>query len=347
MFNPQGNDNLPQMTFLIGMGRSGTTLLTNMLNSNPNIVSSPENEFMLFAYQSFATKDFTSESVVDSFLSLFEFEYNKVTSIWTPSPELRLDIKNLKNKNFANVCKLVYLNYPLANKSKSQVTCLVDKNPVYSLYLDKIAKVFPDACYIVLVRDFRDNILSRKKYAESRSSIFGLALAWNFYYQQIFKKIKQHNLRYKVVKYEDLVANSEQELKGLCSFINVPYVPEMLNFQELSKKMKQHAKLNASDVVYNKISKMHSNIDAEVNQNRVKAYEKELNDSEISILNYLCAEYGKFFGYLPKDASEKVFLSWRLKKIFYKLVIRVFHLYRSLYYSIPVSWRVQFLKKKT
>src|SRR5205085_5395989 len=101
-----------------GMHRSGTTLLTNMLNSNPEVISTPENEFVLFTYRSFLNADFSDAKTLDAFLDVFNSDFNKEMSIWKPVPEVKADINKLAVKNFQNVCKLVYLNYPFAEKNK-------------------------------------------------------------------------------------------------------------------------------------------------------------------------------------------------------------------------------------
>jgi hypothetical protein len=337
---------LPQMAFIIGIGRSGTTLLTNMLNSNPEVLSTPENEFILFSQSSFSDKDFNDAEVINAFINMFGFEYNKVTSIWKPSAELRNDIFNLEEKTFANVCKLVYLNYPIGGKIRTKVKTIVDKNPVYSLYLNNISRIYPSARYIVLTRDFRDNALSRKKYAHRKTSVFELAVSWNYYYENLFKTIKKVNLEHKIVRYEDLVSDSENVLKEICDFLQVTYSAEMLNFQDLSRKIKKHVKESASEKVFSKISKMHSNLETEVNQNRVKAYEKELSAQETAILEYVCEDYGKKFGYLDQEKSITKEPFWNLRKQFNYLFLRSYYTCMNVYYSLPVSYRLRFLKKK-
>jgi hypothetical protein len=345
--NRTEKDNLPKMAFIIGMGRSGTTLLTNMFNSNPQVVSTPENEFIVFAHQSYLNKDFNKKEVAGSFIELLSYDYSKVISVWQPSAKLKNDIAELHEKTFGNVCKLVYLNYPFAGKDKNDIRCIVDKNPVYSLYLSKLQQVYPKAKYIVLTRDHRDNILSRKKYSDSKRSIYEFAVSWNYYYERIFADLKKYDLDHYLVRYEDLVADPVATLKGLCKYLEIDYSDSMLEFQDLSKKIKAHVKENADDTVYEKVSRMHSNLDNNVNLKRVNAYKNELSEEEIGSINYVCAAYALKFGYLNKEEAEKIKpkLSWILNKMKYELIIRAYYSMKEMYYKMPVSFRIKGLKK--
>ncbi|HKC68558.1 MAG TPA: sulfotransferase [Bacteroidia bacterium] len=341
----QNNNKLPEIAFIVGMGRSGTTLLTNILNSHNNLISTPENEFMLFTYSSFRHKKFNSLPTIQSFITIFNYNFNKESSIWKPLPKLKQDIITLNNKNFGNVCKSVYVNYPFI-KDKQNITCIIDKNPIYSLYINKLNKVFPSAKYIVLVRDFRDNILSRKTHAKSKSSIFDLANSWNFYYEKIFSDLKKNKLNYHLIRYEDLVSHPKETLTTLCQFLEIDYSNTMLGFQGLSTEMMQHVKLNEGQQAYKEITQMHANLKNQINATRVRAYEQELSTNEITISNYICNKLGKEFNYIAKGPTE-VELAWRLHKMFSQLKIKIYYLWRSIYYSLPISIRLLFLNKKT
>lgn len=340
------NNKSPDIAFLIGMGRSGTTLLTNILNSNPEVIATPENEFLLFTYQSFLKADFKKEKTVRKFIDIFGLNFNKVISIWQPNiKNLQKDISLLPIKTFPYICKSVYLNYPFI-KDKIKIKCIVDKNPSYSLHIDKIANIYPDAKYIVITRNFKDNILSRKKYAQNKNSIYDLAVAWNFYYSKIFKSLHKNNLNYHLIKYEDLVTDTHTTLLNLCKYLNIDYTEDMLHFQQLSKQMKAHARKNTSSEIAERIEKMHSNLDNDINTSRVKAYEKELTTEEIKILNYICGQQGAKLGYEKSHDSSKIKINRLFKYSISFFKIRIYHVWISLYYKLPVWLRVSFLNKK-
>lgn len=336
---------LPNIAFIVGMGRSGTTMLTSMLNMNEQIIATPENEFILFSGSSFATKDFTKSSTVKSFSKIFDYNFNNVINIWKPM-NLKDSIEQLSHRSYADICKLVYLLYPLANKKITNVKWVIDKNPSYSLHIKFLQKLYPKAKYIILTRDYRDNILSRKKYSDKDSTIYKLAASWNYYYDEIFKAVSKYNLSARIIRYEDLVQNPEKTLTDICTFLGVEFNEEMLNFQGFSKVIKEHAKTTLSESKFEKISNMHSNLDSAVNTERMQAFKNELSPEDIGILDTLCYKHGAKFDYTLFHENHKK--QSFAQKIIYKFALFqiVLHKYLSnLYYKIPVSVRLIFKEK--
>ncbi len=320
------------------MGRSGTTLLTNMLNSNPHIIATPENEFLLFSFHSFFKKDFNNQITVNAFTDLFNYKFSKVVSVWKPSSSLTTDISILKKKTFENICKLVYLNYPIANKNKETTKFVVDKNPVYSLHLNILNRVYPKARYIVLTRDPRDNALSRKTYGNKKESVFLLAASWNYFYEKIFSGIKKHKLDHIVIRYEDLVSHPEDTLRKICSHLSIEFSHDMLNFQELSQKISDHAKQTLTTKTYEKISSMHSNLKKDVNTNRINAYEQGLNEKEIKVIEHFCKPYATLFNYTIAN-TNRINIIWKINYACSRLKLIVYYSLKALYYKLPVKLR--------
>jgi hypothetical protein len=333
------SSSLPQIAFIVGMGRSGTTLLTNMLNSNAEVIASPENEFIIHSFREFEHKDFSDPAVVDAFIAMFERNFNRVISIWKPRAELRKDIAALDDKCFANVCKMVYLNYPLSEKDKTKVKWVIDKNPFYSLHIDTLHRLFPDAKFIVIARDYRDNIISRKKYSDETVPLHKLAAHWNYFYEEIFHSLKKNNLPHHFIRYEDLASDPVNALKAVCRYLNIEYSDQMLQFQELSKKQKQHAAENVSREKNEKIQRMHSNLEKAVNTERVNAFVNELDPSEIALLDYACADLAGRFGYRKFDQAVRVSFANRISYRFSRFKTGIFRIWNRIRYRLPASFR--------
>ncbi len=331
------------MTFIVGMGRSGTTMLTNMLNLNPEVIACPENEFVMYAFSDFKNKNFSDEKVISEFVNLFEFKFSKIISFWKPGIELKQLIMFLKDKSYANVCKQVYLSYPFIKNDINSVSCIIDKNPIYSLYLDNLNAIFPNSKFIVLTRDYRDNVLSRKKYSDRHTSIYILGASWNYFYKRIFKSIKKNNLNHYILRYEDLVENPSASLQQVCTFLEIEFSDKMLHFQDLAKDIKQYIKENLNENDFNKLNTMHSNLEQTISNKRVAAYKNEFTENEIQILDTICDNFGKKFNYLSNSKSIKS-LEFTLKLIASTCKIRVYYFLHALLLKMPIKYRLIFSK---
>lgn len=329
------------MTFIVGMGRSGTTMLTNMLNLNPNIIACPENEFVMYAYTDFKNKDFNDKKIVNHFINLFEGKFSKIISFWKPGNQLPNLITTLHDKTYANVCKQVYLSYPFAQKDIDLVNCIVDKNPIYSLYLNELNAIFPNSKYIVLTRDYRDNAISRKKYSDKNTSLYTLGASWNYYYEHIFKSIKKNNLNYYLLRYEDLAENPSDTLQKLCHFLNIKYSENMLHFQELAKDIKKYVKENLDEKDFQKLNTMHSNLEKTISKDRIEAYKNELTAEEIEILNTICYKHGKEFNYIiNKTNKQSVIIRFNL--ILSNVKVRMYYFLHKYLLKLPIKYRLYF-----
>ena len=87
-----------------------------------------------------------------------------------------------------------------------------------------------------------------------------------------------------LVKYEDIINNTNETLKKICNHLNVDYCEEMnknINTLFLDEKTKEH----------------HENIDKKINKESLDKYLEELHKDEIDSLKYLLRDVIEFFGY--------------------------------------------------
>jgi hypothetical protein len=222
----------------------------------------------------------------------------------------------------------------------------VDKNPVYSLHTSTLHELFPDAKYIILVRNYKDNVSSRKKYAYKPISVFELGVSWNFYYQAIFKTAAQYKLKIQILRYEDLVSAPKETLQKMCAYLDIDFKEDMLNYKEKAGEMKKHLKENTSGEKFDKVMQMHGNLENDVNTTRVNAHERELSEGENLILDYICYDAAKQFSYVNEKNKPTGKVSWRFRKAYYGIKMQMYLLKQKVYYNLPVSIRLNFLKKK-
>jgi hypothetical protein len=108
-----------------------------------------------------------------------------------------------------------------------------DKTPEYVEFMRPIGRTLPEAHFVHVIRDGRDVAVSRIKWRQQRSGktppIRRLAKRWQKAITVARKQSKRLN-HYTEVRYEDLVAEPEQALRGICEFIELDFDPAMLDY---------------------------------------------------------------------------------------------------------------------
>ncbi|HEU5399482.1 MAG TPA: sulfotransferase [Gammaproteobacteria bacterium] len=200
--------------FLVGFPRSGTTLLDQILSSHPRIAVLEERGVLLPALQEFAG----DEAGIARLMSL---------------DAAGRDARKQRYLQLAGQA----LGRPLEGR------LLVDKLPLYTLFMPVIRRLFPDARFIFAVRDPRDVVLSCFMHAfglnEAMRHFLTLEGSADFYAAVMdvgiaaIEKMPDQALR---LDYEALVDDPEAQGRRLCAFLGVEWEPGMLRFYDTAKK---------------------------------------------------------------------------------------------------------------
>src|SRR5688572_10251408 len=169
------------MIFIVGMGRSGTTLLRTIMDAGEECVFASESKIIIHLKQKYNHKKYWSEELLEEFLTDLYKEIKFRSSWGITKEELRVKFSELplEKINFPLLCKVIYLSYP-SLYPKNKIRVIGDKNPTYSIFIPELMEIFPDARFIHLIRDYRDCILSNKKLFK-RQSLFALSQLWKIY----------------------------------------------------------------------------------------------------------------------------------------------------------------------
>lgn len=107
----------------------------------------------------------------------------------------------------------------------------VEKTPLHVRIVERAFETLPDARVIFMVRDGRDATVSmRKRYGNFERGLKRWVDDNRFALQWMDDK------RVMILKYEDLVKNSEQVLSHICDFIGEKFEEEMLSYHERSER---------------------------------------------------------------------------------------------------------------
>ena len=221
--------------FIIGVHRSGTTLLRYMLSSSPRIYIPPESDFIPRFFLRKPAGPLT-EKDVGRILDVIFKEY-RFAKEWRQEPPTAETI--LREMDAPTPAAFLNALYSLYARQYGAVRW-GDKTPIYASYVDLIHQIFPQAQFVHLIRDGRDaalSMLEKWEREEIHVDIYFAARNW-------VRRIRAAQdaatrlgpERYYELYYEDLVRVPEQELRHLCRFLAEPYVPEMVEQQRLARE---------------------------------------------------------------------------------------------------------------
>jgi Flp pilus assembly protein TadD len=198
--------------FLLGFFRSGTTLLEQVLQSHPDIVTLEERDVLAHTAERYLTR----RDGVATLAALSGDELAAARSdYWQRVGKLGLEVSG---------------------------KVMVDKNPLNTLKLPLIAKLFPEARIIFALRDPRDVVLSCfRRHFEINAAMYELltleGAASTYAAVMNVAEVTRAKLPLFVHehRYERLVEDFEGCVANVCTFIGVSFREEMMKFHLTAK----------------------------------------------------------------------------------------------------------------
>lgn len=210
--------------FALGHVRSGTTMLRAMLDSHPELAVPPESYFVVPVL---ATAENTGAPLdIDAFAA--RVRRDRYFADWALAPDALESLReDPRVRTTADAIAGLYARYA-ASRGKTRYA---DKTPSHLLDVPLLARQFPAARFVHLVRDGRDVV------ASVLTMNFGPAefadAVWSWRRRVLGAHAAGTALgpdRYRVVRYEDLVADPEGTLREISAFFDLPYDPAMLEY---------------------------------------------------------------------------------------------------------------------
>lgn len=204
---PTGASQPVNHVFLLGFPRSGTTLLEVVLEGHPDVVSLEENELLIDAVREFMRG---------------------------PSD---LDRLMLAPAASLEPLRAAYWQLVAAAGVDAAGKVFVDKHPLNTLKLPLIARLFPQAKILFACRDPRDVVLScfRHRFQMSAPifellSLEGAARYYDAVMALAVCLTSALKLNMCLVRHEDVVTEFAREMKRVCAYLNLEWVPAMGDF---------------------------------------------------------------------------------------------------------------------
>jgi LPS sulfotransferase NodH len=314
---------------ILGMGRSGTTLLLNMLHAHSQVAAPPESYFSLHLYKKYRDVTKWDDQIFKNFISDVNID-RPFRLVWKTSlRQIRDSISRLEPiRNYSDACNAVRLAFE--NQFNLPVEVIVDKNPMYSWFIDWQLNIHPKAKIIHLTRDPRGVVHSHFRTFGSKN-ISWLSHQWNNHQKQI-KLLEKQSVDYIHVRYEDLTTEPGSTLKNIASFLNVDFEEQMLDHQ--TNVDKRFSYEFGTD--FNK----HAHLRQQLNPSIGHQWQKELDKQQISRINSICGPIAQNFGYDLAYSQPSADHWARMQVQGYNRLLR-------LYFDMPLTMRKAFLGLKS
>lgn len=284
--------------FIVGVGRSGTSLLQSMLHSHPYVKFLPETQFLrnyVLTKKKINSSKFHEFIAADLKFDRYKVQLSELSDTSTPMKTYESIVKSYKCQTS------VYIG---------------EKDPRVLDYMQELKEHFPNAKVLHIIRDPRDVVLSRTKAEWSRK--------WPFYLHSYLynaqlergRSIGRSNFKqnYKELYYEDLIERPKATLQDICDFLNVSYHPEMLNFGEHAKELVDKNELSWKKETFGPL----------LNKNKGK-WKKELNCYQLGLIQNSCRDIFKKHPYRMEKINLNILNTFkvnlhRLGSMIFKLI---------------------------
>lgn len=323
--------------FILGRPRSGTTLLRTLLDVHPQVNIPLENSGMIHLYFKYRkVRHWKNENLQEL---LVDFRNQKFIESWNldwESIEAFLDQGREAHLAFHEVIKIFYFHYS-SEFQKEDFICLGDKSPLNSLYSRELSRIFPEARFIHLVRDYRANLASMSKHDVFSPSRTVMLMQWKKSLQQIRQLVSRQPERFLEIRYEDLVMDPVNTYEKVCDFLQLRFSAELLDPQYRKQAIRK---------IYNTtfLDQWQPGLSGRISTAHIHKWEYELEDKSIRLADYIAGKMGLNFQYKPVNQRFGFFftLASELKKLFFHLN----EMNRYFYDRLPYRWKDRIKNRK-
>jgi hypothetical protein len=211
--------------FVVGHGRSGTTLLRLMLDAHPALTIPPETQFLPQLIEVSKAPGATAQSVADVLVGHRRWE-----DFGIPADQMRATFAEIQPFDLTEAVRAFYRTYADAQGKPRWG----DKSPGYGWTMRPIDNLLPEARFIHLIRDGRDVTLSLMAKKEDPPPAARQARHWRKRVNQTRRQGSQVR-HYMELRYEELLEDPETQLREICEFVELDFDPVMLSYHETAK----------------------------------------------------------------------------------------------------------------
>ncbi|MFK8021746.1 MAG: sulfotransferase [Pseudomonadales bacterium] len=288
--------------FIFGCGRSGTSLLSRMISSHPNLTVPLESHI------------FNSFSALEGYYGDLSQRPNRLRLIedilstqaiqgWQLEASIDDIERCVKSPDLGGVFDAIMQSWT-SSKNKKRWG---EKTPRHVFHWDDIHRHYPNAKIVHIVRDGRDVALSFMDARFGPKTSYMGAVYWKHYLQKV-RQLQVAESNVLEVHYEDLLADPETTLTAVCEFLGEEYSDDMLRFYDNS-------------LLYTTDSRNRVNLQSALMQSNTCKWRDQFSDADLERFEAVAGDELRLCGYeltseekLPQSSTteylyQKYFIS--------------------------------------
>lgn len=266
--------------FIVGMPRSGTTLIQGILCNTGEYFPMPETHFFVRAIYGLPEVNLSKKDrkrIQHKLLKKSRIKLNK------RFPENLTTIKDI-------------FEYVIDQFNPEGTRTFLEKTPRHIFFYSKILEYYPDAKFICMIREPKNVVSSQLTNSPKKNkSVIRLSLLYN----KIAAAIGEirHNKNTFLIKYEDLTTETELILKDTCQFLNIAFDSKLVdNVAAPIGIVSKHEFWKNKNVKVKTIQK-----------NNPAKWEEFLGNNQENLVNFITRSYAAKFGYILKYNRNAVY----------------------------------------
>lgn len=288
--------------FVVGVNRSGTTLLRMMLDAHPGLTIPPETHFAPELIEVASAGSATPEGLLATITSQREWG-----DFGLSEAELMERFGALEPLSAGGALRAFYEAYA----ERVGKPRWGDKTPIYVKSMRAIARALPEARFVHVIRDGRDVALSIRDRATKEHPIDRIAERW---VRRITRAREQaeHLDHYREIRYEALILDTDPTLREVCDFLELPWDDAVLDYHERSAdrlaEMKRELPDQGKRTVLSVERRMmtHARTTEKPDPRRVSRWRESMDRADRELFESIAGPLLTELGYVTGDGPETV-----------------------------------------
>jgi hypothetical protein len=206
--------------FVVGHGRSGTSILSTLLRSHLQVAFGTESQFFVRYYRQLTRYGDLKREPNRRFLveDLSRERFFQRSKKYGVRLDVERAVRDADPQTYAGVLAAIMRQ----NAECQQMERWGDKTPEYTAHLPLLRELFPTAQFIHIVRDGRDVALSGYQMHFGAKNAFAAARQWSSMLRQVQAfAATMPETAFMELRYEDLLTNTARAFEQIIGFLDI------------------------------------------------------------------------------------------------------------------------------